>query len=122
MASDPVGFAYIVLALSIIGSFLKVEQGASSAGFLEVDKAMNATKIDCEFSGTTACVAFLEGRLLNVAWVGDSRGVMGRAKIAGHGFEAVNMTTDHKPTCKEEQARIVASSGRVERCGFCQVI
>lgn len=76
---------------------------------------MNATKIDCEFSGTTACVAFLEGRLLNVAWVGDSRGVLGRAKSAGPGFEAVNMTNDHKPTCKEEQARIVASSGRVER-------
>lgn len=76
---------------------------------------MNATKIDCEFSGTTACVAFLEGRLLSVAWVGDSRGVMGRVRSAGSGFEAVNMTIDHKPTCKEEQARIIANSGRVER-------
>jgi len=74
---------------------------------------MNATKIDCEFSGSTACVAFLTGRQLNVAWVGDSRGVMGR-KGAG-GYEAYPMTTDHKPTDQAEQARIIASSGRVER-------
>ena len=76
---------------------------------------MNATKIDCEFSGSTACVAFLEGRLLSVAWVGDSRGVLGRGKDNGEGYEAVNITVDHKPTCAEEQARILANSGRVER-------
>lgn len=76
---------------------------------------MNATKIDCEFSGSTACVAFLEGRVLNVAWVGDSRGVMGRARAGGIGYEAVDMTSDHKPTCEDERARIIASSGRVER-------
>ena len=76
---------------------------------------MNATKIDCEFSGSTACVAFLEGCLLNVAWVGDSRGVLGRRKADAAGFEAVNITVDHKPTNIEEQARIIASSGRVER-------
>lgn len=75
---------------------------------------MNASKIDCEFSGSTACVALLEGHLLSVAWVGDSRGVMGKSKADGT-FEAVDMTADHKPTCVEEQARIVASSGRVER-------
>lgn len=86
-----------------------------TAGYLDVDKALNATKIDCEFSGSTACVAFLEGRLLNVAWVGDSRGVLGKRGSGNKAFQAVNMTTDHKPTCKDEQGRIVASSGRVER-------
>ena len=82
---------------------------------MDVDKAMNATSIDCEFSGSTACVAFLKGRLLNVAWVGDSRGVMGRTTANGTGLEALPMTKDHKPTAPDEKARIIASSGRVER-------
>ena len=83
---------------------------------------MNATKIDCEFSGSTACVAFLSGRLLNVAWVGDSRGVLGRTADKGPGFEAVAMTKDHKPTAPDEKARIVASSGRVERSVWFSVV
>ena len=82
---------------------------------MEVDKALGSSRIDCEFSGSTSVVSFLKGKTLTTAWVGDSRGVLGRAKKGG-GFEAVPLTKDHKPTAPEEKARIVATNGRVERC------
>ena len=85
-----------------------------SVGFLEVDKALGSSRIDCEFSGSTSVVSFLKGKTLTTAWVGDSRGVLGRSKKGG-GYEAVPLTKDHKPTAPEEKARIVATNGRVER-------
>jgi serine/threonine protein phosphatase PrpC len=45
--------------------------------------------------------------------VGDSRGVLGR--VGKKGWEALDLTVDHKPTMPEEKARILASQGRVER-------
>ncbi|DBA92289.1 TPA: hypothetical protein ACH3X2_003716 [Trebouxia sp. C0005] len=96
---------------------LSMENDASKAlskGFLEVDKALGSSRIDCEFSGSTSVVSFLKGKTLTTAWVGDSRGVMGRTKKGG-GYEAVPLTKDHKPTAPEEKARIVATNGRVER-------
>ena len=56
----------------------------------------------------------LQGRTLTTAWVGDSRGVM--ARQTEHGWEAIDLTDDHKPTNPEEKARIQAHNGRVERC------
>ena len=94
---------------------LLVSSTAVSAGFVEVDKALANSRIDCEFSGSTAVVAFLKAKTLTTAWVGDSRGVLGRAGKNGQGFEAVSLTKDHKPMMPEEKARIVASNGRVER-------
>ena len=85
-----------------------------ATGFLEVDKALGSSRIDCEFSGSTSVVSFLKGKTLTTAWVGDSRGVLGRSKKGG-GYEAVPLTKDHKPTAPEEKARIVATNGRVER-------
>ena len=76
---------------------------------------MQSSRIDCEFSGSTAVVGFLRGRTLATAWVGDSRCVMGKQPVKGGPFEAVDMTKDHKPTLPEEKARIQASNGRVER-------
>lgn len=84
------------------------------AGFLNLDKAMNATTIDCEFSGSTACVALIRSKSLRVAWVGDSRGVLGTKTPSGT-YTAIAMTADHKPTSPAEKERILASSGRVER-------
>ncbi len=55
-----------------------------------------------------------QGKTLTTAWVGDSRGVLGRETDAG--WTAVDLTNDHKPTNPEEKARILRSNGRVERC------
>ncbi|MEW5299905.1 MAG: hypothetical protein WDW36_002875 [Sanguina aurantia] len=86
---------------------------ALSLGFTEVDKSLGNSRIDCEFSGSTAVVSYLKGRTLTTAWVGDSRGVMGRETKAG--IVAVDLTYDHKPTNPEEKTRILKSNGRVER-------
>lgn len=87
---------------------------ALSAGFIEVDKSLGGSRIDCEFSGSTAVVSYLKGRTLTTAWVGDSRGVIARHAPAT-GWQAVDLTNDHKPTNPEEKARILRSNGRVER-------
>ena len=93
----------------------KANHAIHCAGFLALDKAMNSTTIDCEFSGSTACVALVRSRQLHVAWVGDSRGVMATSG-PGDTYTAVPMTVDHKPTATQEKERILASNGRVERC------
>lgn len=86
---------------------------ALHSGFVEVDKSLGNSRIDCEFSGSTAVVSYLKGTTLTTAWVGDSRGVLGRE--GKKGVEAVDLTYDHKPTNTEEKARILRSNGRVER-------
>lgn len=59
----------------------------------------------------------LQGRTLTTAWVGDSRMVLGRQKKKGwrSSWEAVDLSTDHKPTNPEERQRILDHHGRVER-------
>jgi serine/threonine protein phosphatase PrpC len=86
---------------------------ALSMGFTEVDKSMGNSRIDCEFSGSTGVVSYLKGKTLTTAWVGDSRGVLGRE--GKKGWEAVDLTYDHKPTNPDEKVRILNSNGRVER-------
>lgn len=86
---------------------------ALTSGFVEVDKSLGNSRIDCEFSGSTAVVSYLKGKTITTAWVGDSRGVMGRETKKG--WEAIDLTHDHKPTNAEEKARILKSNGRVER-------
>jgi serine/threonine protein phosphatase PrpC len=56
----------------------------------------------------------LQGTTLTTAWVGDSRIVLGRQGKRG-GWEAVDVSHDHKPTLPEEKARILKQQGRVER-------
>lgn len=60
------------------------------------------------------CAGCSQGKTLTTAWVGDSRGVMGREGHNGQ-WEAIDLTADHKPTNTEEKARILRSNGRVER-------
>jgi hypothetical protein len=47
-------------------------QKTLTAGFVEVDKALAGSRIDCEFSGTTAVVSYLKvgGLCVCVNWEG----------------------------------------------------
>ena len=56
----------------------------------------------------------LQGHTLTTAWVGDSRGVLGR-ETPESGLHAVDLTEDHKPTNPGEKERILKTNGRVER-------
>jgi serine/threonine protein phosphatase PrpC len=77
----------------------------------------------------------MQGRTLTTAWVGDSRAVLGRQRRKHRrgtwqrasgttssgspgwgGWEAVDLSVDHKPTEAAERQRILGASGRVERC------
>ncbi|GFR39840.1 hypothetical protein Agub_g335 [Astrephomene gubernaculifera] len=100
----------------ILVNHLTLEKDVKKAltqGFCEVDRSLANSRIDCEFSGSTAVVSYLKGKTLTTAWVGDSRGVLGRE--SKRGWEAIDLTTDHKPTAPEEKARILKANGRVER-------
>ena len=86
---------------------------ALTEGFLEMDDKLASSFVDCEFSGSTACVTLLKGKTLYTAWLGDSRGVLGRQTSAG--LEGIDLTIDHKPDDPEEMRRIHEKNGRVER-------
>jgi serine/threonine protein phosphatase PrpC len=91
----------------------KSVEDALTSGFLEVDKGLGNSRIDCEFSGSTCVVGYIQGKTLTTAWVGDSRGVIGYD--AGAGIQPLDLTNDHKPTLPEEKERILKSNGRVEK-------
>ncbi|GBF97866.1 phosphatase 2C [Raphidocelis subcapitata] len=88
---------------------------ALARGFLEVDARLGASRIDTEFSGSTCVVAHLRGNQLTTAWVGDSRGVLGRRCPESGVWQALDLTYDHKPTAPGEKERILRSQGRVAR-------
>jgi len=81
----------------------------------------NAGRFDCTLSGTTATLVFVQTRVLHVAHVGDSRGVLALkaasegADPAGSGLTYEDLTNDHKPTVDAEKQRIVAAGGQVLR-------
>jgi hypothetical protein len=81
--------------------------------FMKVDEGLKDSAIDCSFSGAATTVSVLKGSVLTTAWVGDSRGVLGR-RVNG-AVQAFDLTQDHKPSQPEEEARIKAAGGRVER-------
>lgn len=71
------------------------------------------------FACALSCVPF-QGCTLTTAWVGDSRMVLGRQKKKGwrSTWEAIDLSTDHKPTTPEERNQILDNHGRVERCAL----
>ena len=102
--------------------------------FQKCDKRLMAT-IDCELSGTTIVLLFIDNGIVYTASLGDSRAVLGSAapvadvskprsdvtakyfrKITcDRSFKACSLTTDQKPDLNEEMLRIRLSGGVVER-------
>ena len=86
-------------------------------GFLEVDKSLGTTRIDCEFSGSTAVVSLLRGATLTTAWVGDSRCVLGR-KVEVRPYLSPLPTQPHRPDSFTGDEYPVAPTNAVQqRCG-----
>jgi len=67
-----------------------------------------------QLAHTPPLCTYHQGEHLTTAWVGDSRGVLGRINKS-NSWEAVDLTSDHKPTNPGEKERILRSQGRVER-------
>jgi Protein phosphatase 2C len=67
-------------------------------------------------SGTTACIATVEAapsHLLTIANVGDSRALLLQRAQHSSIWQAVQLTTDHKPDCESERQRVMSKGGRV---------
>ena len=69
-----------------------------------------STNLDVKFSGTTATVALLSDALLRVAWVGDSRAILGSI---GSQIEVLELSVDHRPSLPAEAERIERAGGRI---------
>jgi serine/threonine protein phosphatase PrpC len=62
-------------------------------------------------SGTTACIATVEAapsHLLTIANVGDSRALLLQRAQHSSIWQAVQLTTDHKPDCESERRRVMS--------------
>jgi serine/threonine protein phosphatase PrpC len=71
------------------------------------------SNFDCELSGTTATVVVVIGNTATFAYVGDSRGFIGRK--AGACLVPKFITQDHKPNRPEEIKRITEMGGEVRK-------
>lgn len=80
--------------------------------FLDCDDELKKV-LDCSFSGSTAVLALLHNHHLTVAWLGDSRAILGTVDKSGN-LGVHSVTHDHKPSVLGERERILASGGRVE--------
>lgn len=86
--------------------------GVRSLSALPPARASADASIDTDFSGTTSVVCTIRDRKIDVANIGDSRIIVGRA-VSGGKFEAVPLSDDHKPDRPDEQRRIEGAGGRV---------
>ncbi|CAX64112.1 hypothetical protein PFHG_05055 [Plasmodium falciparum HB3] len=78
-------------------------------------KRKNKIFFDSTMSGTTATIIvhLFKEKKLYVAYVGDSRAVLGKRKNGSKQLSAVELTKDHKPNCAAEKKRILSSGGQV---------
>eukprot|EP00927_Polykrikos_kofoidii_P049546 TRINITY_DN43595_c0_g1_i1.p1 TRINITY_DN43595_c0_g1~~TRINITY_DN43595_c0_g1_i1.p1 ORF type:complete len:825 (-),score=139.30 TRINITY_DN43595_c0_g1_i1:195-2669(-) len=82
-------------------------------------------ELDAEFlakfrtalDGCTVVVTLIVGMRCFVAWVGDSRCVLGRRTSKGH-VTAVALTEDHRPTDKAESERVKKAGGIIVDLGY----
>ncbi|CAG9472182.1 protein phosphatase PPM5, putative [Plasmodium vivax] len=94
----------------------KREKGQTLNKKKKKKKKKKEAYFDSTMSGTTATIIvhLFQEKKLYVAYVGDSRAVLGRRK---KGFpnvlEAFDLTKDHKPNSAAEKKRIINSGGQV---------
>ena len=72
-------------------------------------------EIDINNSGTTLCSAFIQGNILYIVNVGDSRAVLGAYFYKINRWKTTQLSIDHKPKNPNENRRIISYNGRVDR-------
>lgn len=82
-------------------------KNAMTNAFLKADRVFADTATMDISSGTTALTAFTFGRTLLIANAGDCRAVLGKRG------RAVELSKDHKPSCRSERIRIERLGGVV---------
>lgn len=93
-----------------------IDENADSSAPIKKKKKKAKAFFDCTMSGTTATILvhLYDEKKLYVAYVGDSRAVLGKKKKDGSNYLiAKDLTKDHKPNSPGERARIVKAGGEV---------
>ena len=85
---------------------------AIADSLLQIESSM-LPKMECAYSGTTACIAVVLRGVVHFANVGDSRAVV--ASQGEKGLSCSSCTVDHKPEQRIERARIIAAGGMVRK-------
>jgi integrin-linked kinase-associated serine/threonine phosphatase 2C len=80
-----------------------------------VERQMIKSGIDYNYSGTCANIIFIKDDICTISNLGDSRAVLCRIN---KDINAIEMSWDHKPTRKDEKARIITNEGRVEKLNY----
>ncbi|KAF2325007.1 hypothetical protein GH714_022363 [Hevea brasiliensis] len=88
--------------------FLEEVENSLRKAFLLADLALADDSSVSSSSGTTALTAFVFGRLLMVANVGDCRAVLCRKG------EAIDMSQDHRPVYPSERRRVEELGGYID--------
>jgi len=85
-----------------------------------VSAADKMKKLSAQMSGTTATVVLQdhETNKITTAHVADSTAVLARTKGPKKEVEGVALTRDHKPSLRDERARIERAGGRVVFDGY----
>lgn len=79
--------------------------------YLQSNKDLKSSSIDCSFSGTTCVTVLFDNGKLYCANAGDSRAVLYSCK---NNIWLTNaLSIDHKPDLDKEKQRIINSGGRV---------
>ncbi|KUF96445.1 Peptidyl-prolyl cis-trans isomerase D [Phytophthora nicotianae] len=84
---------------------------AYSKSFEETNARLHASRIDDSLSGTTAICMFLDGEMIHVANVGDSRAVI--ATMSEGKLVAQPLSVDQTPYRSDERERVKRSGARV---------
>jgi len=87
------------------------------SAFQQVDALLTAgAASEVALSGCTSTICCFRGRHVLTSFVGTCRAVLLRVRAdADAGFEAIDLSTDHKPSDPVELERIRAFGGRVDR-------
>ncbi|CAG9319239.1 unnamed protein product [Blepharisma stoltei] len=81
-------------------------------GILTVERLVQESMINAEFSGSTLVSLFIRGSSIICGNVGDSRAVL--AQKYENAWNTVDLSRDHKPDLPDESARIIRANGRIE--------
>lgn len=88
------------------------------SSFKGVEKEVEESNFDVEFSGSTVCCVFILQDKLICANVGDSRGIMVASNSDSPSIFNISIlpvSIDHKPELNGEKERILSQGGMVER-------
>ena len=88
------------------------KQQAMSRSHVTTNRALAASPIDDQQSGTTAVTMYLDGRDLLVSNVGDSRVMLGTVDASGK-LTARALSTDQTPYRRDERERVKKYGARV---------